>query len=110
MRIQISLLAVCALAAALGLYAGENLGAPLLLKEQTPIKDLLSKPAQFIGRTVQVKGKITGVCQMMGCWMLLSDPASGAAIRLEVKDGELVFQRTRPARWRSPKDRSARPR
>lgn len=85
------ILTVC-LAAALPLTAGdENLGAPLLLKTQTPIAELLAKPARFVGRSVQVKGKITDVCQMMGCWMMLSDTATGASIRIKVNDGEIVF-------------------
>jgi hypothetical protein len=71
--------------------ADEKLGAPLTIKEQTPIADLMSKPAKFVGRTVQVKGKVTDVCQMMGCWMMLTDTATGAAVRIKVKDGELVF-------------------
>ena len=88
---QLPLLAVCGLVAAVGLYAEEKLGAPLVLKEQTPIQALLNKPAQFVGRTVQVQGKVTDVCQKMGCWMMLTDTASGAAIRIKVKDGEIVF-------------------
>ncbi len=85
------ILTVC-LASALPLPGGdENLGAPLLLKTQTPIAELLAKPARFVGRSVQVKGKITDVCQKMGCWMMLSDAASGASIRIKVKDGEIVF-------------------
>ncbi len=27
----------------------------------------------------------------MGCWMNLVDPASNARVRIEVKDGEIVF-------------------
>lgn len=71
--------------------ADEKLGAPLTIKEQTPIADLMSKPVRFVGRTVQVKGKVTEVCQMMGCWMMLTDTATGAAVRIKVKDGEIVF-------------------
>ncbi|MGD0580321.1 MAG: DUF4920 domain-containing protein [Bryobacteraceae bacterium] len=85
------ILAAC-LAAALSLSASdENLGAPLTLKTQTPIADLLAKPARFVGRSVQVKGKIIDVCQKMGCWMMLSDVATGASIRIKVNDGEIVF-------------------
>ena len=51
----------------------------------------MGKPLKFVGRTVQVKGKVTEVCQMMGCWMMLTDTATGAAVRIKVKDGEIVF-------------------
>ena len=71
--------------------ADEKLGAPLTLKEQTPIADLMGKPLRFVGRTVQVKGKVTEVCQMMGCWMMLTDTASGAAVRVKVKEDDIVF-------------------
>lgn len=72
-------------------FADDKLGAPLTIKEQTPLADLLGKPARFIGRTVQVKGKVTEVCQMMGCWMMLTDTATGAAVRIKVKDSDIVF-------------------
>ena len=51
---------------------------------------MLAKPARFVGQSVQVRGKVTEVCQKMGCWMMLSDGKS-ALIRIKVKDGDLVF-------------------
>lgn len=71
--------------------ADEKLGAPLTIKEQTPIADLMAKPVRFVGRVVQVKGKVTEVCQKMGCWMMVTDTATGAAVRVKVDDGEIVF-------------------
>jgi len=59
---------------------------------------LLAKPADYVGKTVQVKGKITEVCQMMGCWIYVAD-AQGNKIRVKVNDGEIVF----------PKDGAAGP-
>src|SRR5271157_2949759 len=92
MRLMSGLILAACLAPALPLFAlDENLGAPLTLKTQTPIAELLAKPARFVGRSVQVKGKITAVCQKMGCWMMLSDVATGASIRIKVNDGEIVF-------------------
>ena len=76
--------------AALTLSAGEKLGEPLTLAEPTPIKELLAKADAHVDKTVQVKGKITEVCQMMGCWMMLHDEA-GSAVRVKVHDGEIVF-------------------
>jgi hypothetical protein len=37
-----------------------------------------------------VKGKISEVCQMMGCWMDLTNDA-GQKIRIKVEDGEIEF-------------------
>ena len=91
MRYLPALILTACLAAVPLLATDENLGAPLTLKTQTPISDLLAKPAKFVGRSVQVKGKATDVCQMMGCWIMLTDAASGASIRIKVNDGEIVF-------------------
>lgn len=74
--------------------AETRLGAPLTQKSQTAIADLTAKPADFVGKTVQVKGKVTEVCEKMGCWMMLVDPATKASVRIKVKDGEIVFPKT----------------
>ena len=79
------------LATALCLAAGNPLGKPLSLKTQTPIGDISAKPADYVGKTIQVKGKITEVCQSMGCWMMLVDPDTKASVKIKVKDGEIVF-------------------
>jgi NACalpha-BTF3-like transcription factor len=82
------------MAAAL-LVAGEaKLGAPLTLKTQTKIADLNANPGGFVGQTVQVKGKVTEVCEKMGCWMMLAEPETNAKIRIKVKDGEIVFPKS----------------
>ena len=49
----------------------------------------MAKPDKFAGKTVQVKGKVTEVCQMMGCWMDLTD--GGKSIHITVEDGAIVF-------------------
>src|SRR3954470_18442857 len=70
--------------------ADVKLGKPLTLKEPMPLATLLAKPADYVGKTVQVKGKITDVCEMMGCWMdLVND--DGQKIRIKVNDGEIEF-------------------
>lgn len=78
------------LAAVACLAAETKLGKPLTLTSPSTIKEVLDSPAQFTGKTVQVKGKVTEVCQMMGCWTNLAD-ADGKMIRIKVKDGEIVF-------------------
>lgn len=77
--------------AALACYAaGLKLGKPLELTAQTPIRKILAKPADYTGKRVQVKGKVTEVCQMAGCWTSLTDEA-GNSIRVKVTDGEIEF-------------------
>ncbi len=79
------------LALAVSATAATNLGAPLTLDGPTPIPTILAAPDSYVGKTVQVKGKIGAVCEMMGCWMNVVDPKSGKHIRIKVKDGEIVF-------------------
>ncbi|MBI5085041.1 MAG: DUF4920 domain-containing protein [Acidobacteria bacterium] len=79
------------LAATLVFAAGNQLGKPLTLKKQTAIATLSAKPAEFVGKAVQVKGKISEVCENMGCWMNLVDPETKTTVKIKVKDGEIVF-------------------
>ena len=68
-----------------------KLGKPLTLKEPVTVTALMAAPDPWVGKTVQVKGKVTEVCQMMGCWMNLADESSGKSIRIKVNDGDIVF-------------------
>ena len=81
---------------ALGLAAGaagaERYGKGLTLREPTPVATILGAPEQYVGKTVQVRGKVTEVCTMMGCWMQVVDQKDG--MRIKVNDGEMVFPRT----------------
>ena len=92
LRLTLPLLLVLAAPA-----AEVKLGEPLSAGEPIPIKTLLSSPASYVDKTVQVKGKITEVCLMMGCWMMLHDGA-GSAVRIKVNDGEIVFPKDSPGR------------
>jgi hypothetical protein len=67
-----------------------KLGKPLTVKEPMTLATLLAKPADYVGKTVQVKGKITEVCQMMGCWLDLTND-EGQKLRIKVNDGEIEF-------------------
>lgn len=73
------------------LAAPKDLGKPLTLKEPMTISKVLAAPDDFTGKTVQVKGKVTEVCTMMGCWMNLVETGASKEIRIKVNDGELVF-------------------
>jgi len=54
------------------------------------LSTLMGHADEYVGKTVQVRGKITEVCQMMGCWMeLIND--SGQRVRIKVEDGDIVF-------------------
>ncbi len=90
---------LCAvLAAACLLCAGElKLGKPLTQKQPVAIADLLDHPGDYTGKTVQVEGKITAVCQMMGCWLDLAD-ADGRRVHISVEDGDIVFPKDSPGK------------
>jgi hypothetical protein len=81
-----------AILAATGLLAGADLklGKPLTAREPVALSTLLANPGDYVGKTVQVKGKIAEVCQMMGCWLDLTNE-DGQKIRVKVEDGEIVF-------------------
>ncbi|MCC6394115.1 MAG: DUF4920 domain-containing protein [Bryobacterales bacterium] len=68
-----------------------KLGKPLTLASPLPVSKLLAEPEPYVGKTVQVKGKVTEVCQMAGCWTNLVDPGTNVMIRVKVNDGEIVF-------------------
>jgi hypothetical protein len=80
---------VCAVAP-----AGETrLGKPLTQPQPIPISKILSAPDSFVGKTIQVKGKVTEVCEMAGCWINLVD-SGDQSLRVKVNDGEITFPRT----------------
>lgn len=87
-----SVLLIAALA--LPVMAATTLGKGVTLKTATPIPALLNQPASYLDKMVQVKGKVTEVCDKAGCWMALQDPGSGKAIRIKVNDGDIVFPKT----------------
>lgn len=91
------LLPVFVCAAALLAAAERKLGKPLTLKKPSPVADILARPADYVGKTVQVRGKVTEVCQMMGCWMNLAGD-NGKSIRIKVNDGEIEFPKDAPGR------------
>ncbi|HXG56903.1 MAG TPA: DUF4920 domain-containing protein [Vicinamibacterales bacterium] len=85
--------AVLALAT-IGLSAEDKkLGTGVTLTEATPLKVLIEKPADYVGKTIRVDGVATAVCEHKGCWLALaSDDTKGAAtVRLKVEDDVIVF-------------------
>src|SRR5436305_7622343 len=84
-------LLACLLLASVSLLADQKFGKPLTLAEPTPLAQIESQPEKYVGKTVQVRGRISEVCQMMGCWMNIVDPVGERSIRIKVNDGEMVF-------------------
>ena len=86
MKILLSIVAAASLLSA----AEIKLGKPLTAKEPVAIAALVAHADDYVGKTVQAKGKIVEVCQMMGCWMDLTND-DGQKIRIKVNDGEIEF-------------------
>lgn len=73
--------------------AGEvRLGKPLAAGSSVSVGELMRAPDTSVGKVVQVKGKVTEVCEMMGCWMQLVDGDTG--VRVKVNDGDIVFPKS----------------
>ncbi len=74
-----------------------QLGEPLTLSEPMDVGKLLAAPDDYVGKTVQVRGKVTEVCRLAGCWIMLRGD-EGSMVRIKVADGEIVFPRESPGR------------
>ncbi|MCW5981991.1 MAG: DUF4920 domain-containing protein [Bryobacteraceae bacterium] len=83
----VALLSLAAFAAG----SSKRLGAPFTVAEVTPVERIAEQPDKYVGKVVRVEGKVTEVCQMMGCWMNLVDPSGKQSLRIKVNDGEIVF-------------------
>lgn len=80
-----------ALSLACALLAADlQVGQPLAGQKQIALADLAAKPETYVGQTFQVKGRVTEVCQVMGCWVMLTD-GKGAMVRIQMEDGKVAF-------------------
>jgi len=71
--------------------AQEKFGEGVTIQEATPIASLVDQPEAWLGKPVRVDGVVKAVCEEMGCWMELADPATGKSIQFKVDDGVIVF-------------------
>ena len=69
---------------------GTALGEPLQGATAVSLGDLLSKPEEFVGKSIRVEGRIDDVCSKAGCWVDIADDAAHK-IRFKVQDGVIVF-------------------
>jgi hypothetical protein len=64
-------------------------GAGVTAQDTVPILELLSKPDDYVGKTVRVRGTIADVCPRRGCWIDISD--EDRTVQFKVEDGVIVF-------------------
>jgi len=70
---------------------GTQFGKELSIGEPTSIASILEKPESFDGKRVLVEGRITEVCEMMGCWIMIQEPNGTESLRFKVEDGVITF-------------------
>ena len=59
------------------LLLGARISSPVV-----SLADIATNPARYANRTVATSGKVTAVCQEMGCWMEIRDEAGQAHVRM----------------------------
>ncbi len=70
---------------------GTQFGEALSLSEPTSIAAIMENPEGFNGKRVLVEGRITEVCEMMGCWIMIQEPNGSETLRFKVEDGVITF-------------------
>ena len=83
--------ALIAVALPLAGCGSSEFGKPLTINQATPIADILKEPDKFDGKRVLVEGKITEVCEMMGCWIMIQGTDEKETLRFKVEDGVITF-------------------
>jgi hypothetical protein len=73
--------------------APANPGAPVLVRGEklkglkaVTLDSLLTAPADFEGKDVQVEAKVRKACEKKGCWMELAPTDKGPGVRVTFKD------------------------
>ena len=62
----------------------EHFGLEFTLDASIPAGTVLTNPDDYVGKTVRVTGKVSDVCQKMGCWMVITD--ADQHMRITTKD------------------------
>src|SRR5688572_19271629 len=64
---------------------GASFGEAFTVSQAVPVS-ALSDVTPYVGKTVQLEGKISAVCQKAGCWMELVDDSQKIRVRVIAKD------------------------
>jgi hypothetical protein len=59
-----------------------KLGAPIRDGQKVALASIAKDTAKYANATVTTEGRVTAVCQAMGCWMEIADTASEAHVRM----------------------------
>lgn len=69
----------------------DSYGEKLSDAEVIEISTLMETPEDYVGKTVKVEGRITGVCAHRGCWIEIAGDEDYESLRFKVDDGVMVF-------------------
>jgi hypothetical protein len=64
-------------------------GSPINLKKGISIAELSTKPEAFVGQTVLLEGKVSGVCKGSGCWVEVQ-AADGSSFLAKSMDHDVL--------------------
>ena len=62
----------------------EHFGGEFTIQTAIPAGEVFAKPADYVDQTVRTTGKVSDVCQKMGCWMVITD--NDQHMRVTTKD------------------------
>ena len=87
LRKYLSLLPLCCLLPFPLLFAKEasvrTFGKPLSIKKALTLQQAIQESAKYQNQKVLLEGRISDVCQMKGCWLMLSDSERAIRIKFE---------------------------
>jgi uncharacterized protein DUF4920 len=61
----------------------QTFGKPLSIKKSLSLQEAIQQPAKYQNQKVLLEGKISDVCQMKGCWLMLSDGERAIRIKFQ---------------------------
>jgi Domain of unknown function (DUF4920) len=59
-----------------------KLGAPIGKGDLVPLANIIKDTTKYAKTTVKTEGRVTSVCQAMGCWMEIADTNGEAHVRM----------------------------
>jgi hypothetical protein len=62
----------------------EHFGGEFTVETAIPAATVLTNPDAYVDQTVRITGKVSDVCQKMGCWMVITD--ADKHMRITTKD------------------------
>ncbi len=69
----------------------QNFGKAVDKKRLTPISKLIAEAKNYKDKEVTIKGMVTNVCSMRGCWMEFASDKEYQTLKIKVRDGDMVF-------------------